>query len=142
MDLSVRSTMPEVLDGETVDIADYRRCLNELAVVNRITLTHRPSLHWLAQATKGWPVGEKFSVLDVGYGDGDLLRAIARWADRRGLKAQLTGIDLNPRSAQAASGATPPEMDITYLTGDVFPIPERASGFHRELAVRASPRRR
>lgn len=120
MDLSIRSTTPEILDDESVDLADYQRCLAELAVVNRITFTHRPTLRWLAQATKALPVGAKFSVLDVGFGDGDLLRAIARWADRRGLKAQLTGIDLNPRSAAAARGATPPEMAIEYRTADVF----------------------
>lgn len=120
MDLSIRSTTPEVLDDENVDLADYQRCLAELAVVNRITFTHRPTLHWLARATKALPVGAKFSLLDVGYGDGDLLRAIARWADQRGLKAQLTGLDLNPRSAAAARGATPPDMGIEYRTGDVF----------------------
>lgn len=120
MDLSIRSTLPEVLDGESVALADYQRCLADLAVVNRVTLTHRPTLRWLAQATKALPAGAKFSVLDVGFGDGDLLREIARWADRRGLKAQLTGIDLNPRSATAARGATPPELDIEYRTGDVF----------------------
>jgi 2-polyprenyl-3-methyl-5-hydroxy-6-metoxy-1,4-benzoquinol methylase len=120
MDLSIRSTLPEALDGDGVDLADYQRCLADLAVVNRVTFTHRPTLRWLARATKALPAGAKFSVLDVGFGDGDLLREIARWADRRGLKAQLTGIDLNPRSATAARGATPPEMDIEYRTGDVF----------------------
>lgn len=120
VDLSVRSTLPEVLDGENVRLADYQRCMAELAVVNRITLTHRPTLRWLAQATKVLPVGDTFSVLDVGYGDGDLLRAIARWADAQGLKAQLSGIDRNPRSAVVARGATPPEMTIDYRTGDVF----------------------
>jgi 2-polyprenyl-3-methyl-5-hydroxy-6-metoxy-1,4-benzoquinol methylase len=120
MDLSVRSTMPEVMDDPGVDKVDYQRCLAELAVINRITLTHRPALRWLAQATAALPAGAKFSVLDVGYGDGDLLRAIARWADRRGLNTQLSGIDLNPRSAVAARSVTPPGMDIDYRTGDVF----------------------
>lgn len=120
MDLSVRSTLPEVMDDGDVDIADYQRCLAELAVINRVTLTHRPTLRWLARTTKALPPGSAFSLLDVGYGDGDLLRAIARWADRRGLNAQLTGIDLNPRSAAAARGATPRDMAIDYRTGDVF----------------------
>lgn len=120
MDLSVRSTTPEVLDDESVAPADYRRCLADLAVVNRVTLTHRPALRWLASATRTVPAGAEVSVLDVGYGDGDLLRAIARWAGRRGLRARLSGIDLNPRSAAAARAATPPELDIDYRTGDVF----------------------
>lgn len=120
MDLSARSTLPEVLDDENVDIADYQRCMAEMAVINRVTFTHRPALRWLAHATKALPVGETFSVLDVGYGDGDLLRAIARWAARRGLNTQLSGIDLNPQSAVGARGVTPPEMSIDYRTGDVF----------------------
>lgn len=120
MDLSVRSMTPEVLDDDNVALADYQRCLADLAVVNRMTLTHRPALRWLARATKALPAGAEISVLDVGYGDGDLLRAIARWADRRGLKARLSGIDLNPRSIATALAATPPEMGIEYRTGDVF----------------------
>ena len=120
MTLSVRSTLPEEMDGENVDTATYQRCLSELDFINRLTFTHRPTLRWLADATRGLPVGSTFSVLDVAYGHGDLLRVIARWADRRGLKAQLSGIDLNPRSAVAARSATAPSVAIDYQTGDVF----------------------
>jgi 2-polyprenyl-3-methyl-5-hydroxy-6-metoxy-1,4-benzoquinol methylase len=120
MDLSIRSTLPEIMDNEDIAEVAYQRCLADLAAVNRVTFTHRPTLRWLARATKTLPAGATFSVLDVAYGQGDLLRAIARWEDRRGLKAQLSGIDLNPRSAIAAHRATPPEMTIDYQTGDVF----------------------
>jgi hypothetical protein len=48
------------------------------------------------------------------------LRAIARWAARRGLRAELEGIDLNPGSAVAAAAATPPGVSIGWRTGDVF----------------------
>ncbi len=115
--LSKRSTLPEELDNDTTDPATYQRVMAELAVCNRITLTHRPTLRWLAKATGGM---SEFSVLDVGHGDGDLLRAIARWADRRGLKVKLSGIDRNPRSAVAASSATPSWMRIDYQTADVL----------------------
>jgi 2-polyprenyl-3-methyl-5-hydroxy-6-metoxy-1,4-benzoquinol methylase len=120
MYLSTRSTLPEMMDNETVDHATYQRCLADLASVNRVTRTHHPTLRWLARATKNLPKGATFSVLDVAYGQGDLLRAIFRWAERSGLEAKLSGIDLNPRSAIAARSATPPEMTINYQTGDVF----------------------
>jgi 2-polyprenyl-3-methyl-5-hydroxy-6-metoxy-1,4-benzoquinol methylase len=120
MTLSVRSSLPEEMDDESVDIGSYQRCLSELDFINRITFTHRPTLHWLARATRHLPPGATFSVLDVAYGHGDLLRAIARWADKRGLNAQLSGIDLNTRSAVAARAATPRGIDIDYQTGDVF----------------------
>jgi 2-polyprenyl-3-methyl-5-hydroxy-6-metoxy-1,4-benzoquinol methylase len=54
----------------------------------------------------------------VGFGDGDMLRAIARWAQRRGLSAELTGIDLNPLSKAAAEASASPGAPIRYLAGD------------------------
>ena len=80
--LSTRSTLPEELDNDTTDLATYQRVIAELAACNRITFTYRPTLRWLRRATRGMT---EFSVLDVGHGYGDLLRTIARWADRRGI---------------------------------------------------------
>jgi 2-polyprenyl-3-methyl-5-hydroxy-6-metoxy-1,4-benzoquinol methylase len=120
MDLSVRSTLPEVMDDDGLHEAVYQRCLTDLAAVNRVTFTHRPTLRWLAEVTKDLAPGAAFSLLDVAYGHGDLLRAIAVWAARRGLRAELSGIDLNPRSAVAARLATPEGMAVSYHTGDVF----------------------
>jgi SAM-dependent methyltransferase len=111
---------PEEMNAETTGADDYSRCLRDLAAVNRITLTHRPTLNWLGRVTRALPLDAGFSVLDVACGHGDLLRAIRRWADRRGLSARLVGIDLNPRSAVIAAAATPPAMAIAYRTGDVF----------------------
>lgn len=118
--LAMRSTFPETLDDDDTDLAVYQRCLTELDRINRLTFAHQPTLRWLNAATCGLPAGAWISVCDVAFGYGDLLRAIARWADARGLRAQLYGIDLNPRSAAAARAATPPDMPIRYLTGDVF----------------------
>jgi 2-polyprenyl-3-methyl-5-hydroxy-6-metoxy-1,4-benzoquinol methylase len=120
MDLSRRSALPELMDGEGVDAEAHARCLHDLAAVNRVTRTHAPTLRWLARATRDLPRGAEISVLDVACGEGDLLRAIRRWADRRGLRARLEGIDLNPRSAVAAAAVTPPGMAIAYRTGNVF----------------------
>lgn len=119
MEFSSRAELAEMMDEPGLDEAVYQRCLADLAMVNRVTLTHRPTLRWLDQVTKSWPRGAPLSVLDVGYGQGDLLRAIAAWATRRGFKADLSGIDMNPRAA-AAARAVPAAQDIDYRTGDVF----------------------
>jgi 2-polyprenyl-3-methyl-5-hydroxy-6-metoxy-1,4-benzoquinol methylase len=112
------------MDAPDLDEAIYQRCLADLASVNRVTFTHRTTLRWLARAARGMAA---FSVLDVAYGQGDLLRAIARWAKGR---AKLSGIDLNPRSAVAARAATPAGVEIAYLTGDVFAfMPEQKPDF-------------
>ena len=121
MDLSARADLPEEMDAPDLDEAIYRRCLTDLAAVNRLTLTHGATLRWLTRATRGLKPGAEISVLDVAYGHGDLLRAIADWADKRGFQARLSGIDLNPRRAGAARAATRPGASaIDYRTGDVF----------------------
>jgi len=130
MNLARRSTEGEEMDDPALDPAVYTRCLADLARLNVVTFTHRPVIRWLDRATRGWPVGSRISVLDVACGYGDLLRAVARWAGRRGFAARLEGIDLNPRSAAAARAATPAEMGIGFRTGDVFGFaPEPAPDF-------------
>ena len=115
-----RSSAAELMDADGLDAAEYARCLGDLERVNRLTLTHRPTLRWLDAATRDLRPGAALSVLDVACGHGDLLRAIHAWATGRGLCPVLAGIDLNPRSAVAAATATPPGVDIAWRTGDVF----------------------
>jgi 2-polyprenyl-3-methyl-5-hydroxy-6-metoxy-1,4-benzoquinol methylase len=120
MSLGVRSAAPELMDDPSLDVAVYNRCLRDLAAVNRVTFTHAGTIRWLARAMKTLPRDQEISILDVAYGQGDLLRAIAAWGLKNGRNLRLAGIDLNPRSAVAAAAATPPGMEIAYLTGDVF----------------------
>ncbi len=128
MSLAQRSDTPERMDAECVDYEDYRRCLRDLSRVNRVTLTARPTLSWLGR--QGLRPGERFSLLDVAFGYGDVLRAIRRWSERRGLEAELVGVDMNPWAARVASEATPEGSRIDYLTGDVFDyVPARPVDF-------------
>jgi len=130
MDLSFRADLPELMDAEDLDIAEYNRCLADLAKVNKLTLTHRSTLQFLQRATARLSPGAKISILDIAFGYGDLLRAIARWAAKRGFHATLSGIDLNPRSAAAARAATSASEPIEFLTGDVFSyIPRQKPDF-------------
>ena len=63
---------------------------------------------------------EPLRILDIGFGHGDSLRAIARWARKSEVDVELTGIDINPLSEELARQWTPADMPIRYLTGDVF----------------------
>jgi 2-polyprenyl-3-methyl-5-hydroxy-6-metoxy-1,4-benzoquinol methylase len=119
-DLSRRSFEAEWMDDPSVDEPTFRACLADLAAVNGWTRARPPTLRWLARATRDLPRGSRFTLVDVGYGQGDMLRAIHRWATRRGLAPQLVGVDLSPWSAVAARAATPAAMAIDYRTGDIL----------------------
>jgi trans-aconitate methyltransferase len=116
----MRSSETELMDDGSVGLDEFRACLADLAKVNRLTLTHHPTLAWLKRAARGLAPGDTLGLLDVAFGHGDLLRAVHRWATRRGLRPDLAGVDLNPWSAVAAAEATPAGMTIDYATGDVF----------------------
>lgn len=113
--LAERRRADELMDDPALDAGTFRAVLSDLAKVNRLTLAHRPTLAFLGRA-----VGDKarIRVLDVGFGDGDMLRQIARWAKRKGIVAELTGIDLNPNSRAVAEAEGSPGAPIRYLTGD------------------------
>ena len=114
-ELTRRAEEEERMDSPDLDPSVYAAVMADLAQVNRITLAARPTLAFLKRTLKG---RTHFRLLDVGYGDGDMLRTIARWAARRGIAADLTGIDLNPSSAVAARAHTPAGMAIGWRTGD------------------------
>ena len=118
------------MDTEAVSLDDYRACLEDLAKVNGLTLTHRPILKWLERATRSLKPDERVTVLDVGYGYGDLLRRIHAWSRRGGRAVDLLGMDLNPLSEPIARAATPGTISIDYRTGDIFKFePERPIDF-------------
>jgi 2-polyprenyl-3-methyl-5-hydroxy-6-metoxy-1,4-benzoquinol methylase len=123
MNFTRRSRQIEWMDDPAVDTATLARCLDDLAVVNTVTLARPPTLAFLRRVARRMPAGAALSVLDVGFGQGDMLRRIARWGARRGLAMRLDGVDLSPASAVAAQHATPPDLPITYRTGDVFDEP-------------------
>jgi 2-polyprenyl-3-methyl-5-hydroxy-6-metoxy-1,4-benzoquinol methylase len=113
--LATRAQVEELMDADDLDTATYAAVVGDLAKVNVVTMAARPTLDFLSRAVRP---GMPLRLLDVGYGDGDMLRRIARWAVRRGITAELVGIDLNPRSEAAARAHTPPALPVAYRTGD------------------------
>jgi len=122
LDFALRADTPELMDTEACGYESYRDCLRDLAAVNRLTLAYGPTLRFLERLRRErrLPAGRPLTILDVGSGYGDMLRRIDLWARRRGVAAELTGVDLNPRAARAAAEATPAERPIRWLTADAF----------------------
>jgi SAM-dependent methyltransferase len=112
MSLAMRSQAEELMDADDLDANTFADVVGDLAKVNTVTMARRPTLDFLERATKG---RTSFRLLDVGFGDGDMLRRIARWAKAKGIAADLVGVDLNPRSEQAARAHG---GDVRYVTGD------------------------
>lgn len=109
----------EEMDALDLSSERYARIIADLARINALTLATRPTLAFFRRIAKlRGASGAPLRLLDVGFGHGDMLRCIARDAERMGIAVELVGIDLNPRSEAAARRATPEAMPIVYRTGD------------------------
>ena len=117
MNLARRAIAEELMDADDLDPATYAAVVGDLARVNVVTMAARPTFSFLARALAKH-AGRPLRVLDVGFGDGDMLRRIAHWADRRGHRVELVGVDLNPRSELAARAHTPSALTIRWVTGN------------------------
>ncbi len=119
-DLSRRSTESEWLDDAGVGSAELELVLHDLARFNGAMLGHWPVVAWLRRAIGDAPRGQPLTVVDVGCGYGDLLRAIRRWSRKRGLNVRLVGLDLCRETIDIARAATDAADQIEYRVGDVF----------------------
>lgn len=113
--LATRATAEELMDADDLPADVYAAVVGDLARVNVVTMAARPTLRFLRDTTQP---GGHYRLLDVGYGDGDMLRRIARWGAKHGRTFDLVGIDLNPRSEAAARAHTVPDLAIDWRTGD------------------------
>ena len=122
VDFSRRSAEPELMDTESTGFEEFRACLVDLERVNFWTLTYRPMMAFLDALRRNGllPHDRPLVVVDVGSGYGGMLRRIDAWAAKHGIAVDLTGVDLNPWSAAAATEATASGRPIRWVTADLF----------------------
>jgi SAM-dependent methyltransferase len=120
IDFGRRSSPLELMDTEDCGVDVFEACLVDLAKVNTWTIAYRPTFAFLERLVRNRRTDQPLRIVDCGSGYGDMLRKIDRWAERRGIAVELTGIDLNPWSRAAALKATGPGRPIRWITTDLF----------------------
>jgi 2-polyprenyl-3-methyl-5-hydroxy-6-metoxy-1,4-benzoquinol methylase len=119
-DLSRRSTESEWLDDAGSGSVELKPVLRDLARFNGAMLGHWPVVAWLRRAIRNAPPDRPLTLIDVGCGCGDLLRAIRRWSRKRDLSIRLIGLDLSRETIDIAREATDDADQIEYRVADVF----------------------
>jgi len=118
LDFRSRARLTELMD-EPCTRAELRACLRDIARLNRWTVACKPLLAWLQSALP--PAGARpIHILDVGCGFGDTLRGVERWARKRGVAVELTGLDINCDATAIAAQAGQASSAIRWVCSDVF----------------------
>ncbi|WP_316747789.1 methyltransferase domain-containing protein [Pedobacter gandavensis] len=140
IDTRYRSELPEIMDnfsmeGEILkDALDKIAGINKLLGGNKVTLAGVKELLNYAKLhdsvkppSSDQPLPSKtrkeireISILDVGCGNGDMLRVLAAYAAKNHLKFKLTGIDANAFTIKHASRLSSAYQNISYECLDIF----------------------
>lgn len=108
------------MDDLTLANDALRQNLDELETINTWLGGYQPVLNGLARLRNQFPQGRPLRVADLGSGGGDTLRHVARWARKKGIAVELTGIDANPFMLEYAAAKSQEYPEISYQKFDIF----------------------
>lgn len=123
-----RSTEKEMMDlpGQPKELlADD---LRNLRVINRYLGGYRNVLRGLARLVNEQRL-DRFTLLDLGTGSGDIPAVIARWARRQQIAARISGLEREAATVEEAVDQTRSFPEITILRGDATAPPFGAGSF-------------
>jgi SAM-dependent methyltransferase len=107
--------------------------LRNLRIINRLLGNYRNVVCGLARLV-GTQNIDRFSLLDVGSGSGDIPARITDWAQRRGIKTSIVALEPEPVTVAQAAAQTRNFPEVTVLRGDGMAPPFHAASFDFVLA--------
>jgi len=120
IDTTHRSKETEIMDDLDMTGELLIDSLDKIATINQWLGGNQVALSGLKFLLKNHPEEKELSIVDLGCGNGDILREIAKFGRKRGLKLQLLGIDANQATIDYAIKLSRDYPEIKYLKQDVL----------------------
>ncbi len=111
------------MDDPNVDEATLKAALAEVTRVNKYLGGQQVTLEGLRYFFDRFSQ-KSYTILDVGCGDGAMLRSIANFARKRSIAVKLIGIDINPKSIALAQKRSQDFPELSFQVQDVFKLNE------------------
>lgn len=115
-----RSSQIELMDDFSVEGNLLRESLDSLANINKWLGGNFVTLNGLKKVLKGHEKSKPLTILDMGCGNGDMLRELAIFGKKAGYNFTLIGIDANQHTVDYAKELSVNYPEISYLKQDVF----------------------
>lgn len=119
-DTTYRSTAPEIMDDFGMEGEILRDALDKIANINQLLGGNKVTLEGLKMLIDKQPKSALIRIIDIGCGNGDMLRTLADYAKDKGLHFALTGIDANNFTVGHARHLSAAYPNISYLCQDIF----------------------
>lgn len=115
-----RIDSPEIMDDFDLKGVVLMNALNKIAKINQFLGGNRLTRRGVEKLLKKVPVSNRITILDVGCGNGDMLRRLADFGIRNKLNLELIGVDANAFTVDYAVELSKKYPNISFRCEDVF----------------------
>ena len=117
-----RTNKVEIMDDFSLEGEELREALDKIAKINQLLGGNKLTLNGLKTFLSKKDKNTTFSIIDIGCGNGDMLRKIADYGTEKGYNFNLTGIDANAFTINHATNLSANYKNINYLCEDIFTL--------------------
>lgn len=121
MNFKYRSTEQEIMDDPNVDLLALREVFKDINMVNRVLNGHTITLKAVEKMVYENPQ-KRYTIIDLGCGDGDMLKQLALYFKGRPITLTLIGVDLNGNAIKIASENCRAFSNISFLQQDILTL--------------------
>jgi 2-polyprenyl-3-methyl-5-hydroxy-6-metoxy-1,4-benzoquinol methylase len=115
-----RSDEPEIMDNFAMEGEILRDALDKIAKINQLLGGNLLTLRGVQNLIANIPNQTEISIVDVGCGNGDMLRSLADYGLKNNLNFKLTGIDANAFTINHARELSNQYPNISFRCEDIF----------------------
>lgn len=115
-----RTDQEEIMDDFAMEGEILRDALDKIASINQLLGGNKLTLHGVKDMLSTAEQDREFTIVDVGCGNGDMLRALADYATTNRLTFNLIGIDANNFTITHARDLSKNYANISYRCEDIF----------------------
>ena len=120
VDTSKRSDAPEMMDDFAMEGEILRDALDKIASINKMLGGNSVTIEGVQKLLKDVDVKKTIRIIDIGCGNGDMLRTLADYAKKRKLNFELIGIDANQFTINHARQLSTSYLNVSYKCEDIF----------------------
>jgi 2-polyprenyl-3-methyl-5-hydroxy-6-metoxy-1,4-benzoquinol methylase len=115
-----RTDKPEIMDDFAMEGEILRDALDKIAKINQLLGGNKLTLLGVKALINTIPNTPKLTLVDVGCGNGDMLRNLADYGVKNNLNFNLIGIDANNFTINHAIRLSKEYANISYRCEDIF----------------------
>lgn len=120
IDMTHRSKEEEIMDDLDMSGDILIDSLDKIATINQWLGGNKLTVSGILKLLRDTPKDRPISVVDLGCGNGDMLRALAKVGEKLGYKFDLLGIDANQATIDYAIELSTAFDNIRYIKMDVL----------------------